>query len=68
MKHISVEVVEIAREKGLSIVMFHPHCSHLMQPLDVGVYGPLNDTSTRHTTFGCSHIQVRQSPFMMLQN
>ena len=38
--HISVQVVEIERERGLSIFMFHPHCSHLMQSLDVGVYGP----------------------------
>ena len=38
--HISVEVVEIAREKGLSIVIFPLHCSHRMQPLEVGVYGP----------------------------
>ena len=38
--HISVEVVEMAREKGLFIVAFPPHCSRRMQPLDVRVYGP----------------------------
>ena len=39
--HITVEVVEMARERrrGLFIVRFPPHCSHRMQPLDVGVYG-----------------------------
>ena len=33
--HISVEVVEMAREKGLSIVAFPPICNNRKQPLDV---------------------------------
>lgn len=39
--HVSFEVVEIARQNGLSIVTFPPHCSHRLQPLDVSVYGPM---------------------------
>lgn len=39
--HLSLEVASIARENGISIVTFPPHCSHRMQPLDVSVYGPL---------------------------
>ena len=39
--HIYVEVVKCREEKGLSIVTFPQHCSHRMQPLDVGVYGPI---------------------------
>lgn len=38
--HISIQVKEMARERGLSIVTFPPHCSHRLQPLDVSVYGP----------------------------
>ena len=33
---IIVEVVKMAREKGLLVVTLPPHCSHRMQPLDVG--------------------------------
>ena len=39
--HLSLEVVEMARVNGLSIVTFPPHCSHRLQPLDVSFYGPL---------------------------
>lgn len=38
--HVSLEVIDMARENGLVIVSFPPHCSHRMQPLDVSVYGP----------------------------
>lgn len=38
--HLSLEVVDMARENGLTIVTFPPHCSHRLQPLDVSVYGP----------------------------
>ena len=54
--HISVEVVEMAGEKGLSIVTFPPHRSHRMQPLDVRIYGPFKQYFNT------------ASPFMMLQN
>lgn len=33
--HISVEVIEMTRQYGLSIVTFAHHCSHRMQPFDV---------------------------------
>ena len=36
--HCSLEVMDLARENGLTIVTFTPHCSHRLQPL---VYGPL---------------------------
>ena len=39
--HCSFEVVDLARENGLTIVTFPPHCSHRLHPLDVSVYGPL---------------------------
>jgi hypothetical protein len=28
-------------ESGIDLLILPPHCSHLLQPLDVGVYGPL---------------------------
>ncbi|XP_076035777.1 uncharacterized protein LOC143021873 isoform X2 [Oratosquilla oratoria] len=39
--HLSLEVMEMARKHGLSIITFPPHTSHKLQPLDVSVYGPL---------------------------
>lgn len=38
--HCSLEAVLYARENGITFVTFPPHCSHKLQPLDVGVLGP----------------------------
>lgn len=38
--HIDIEVVDKAKENGVIMLSFPPHCSHRLQPLDVGVYGP----------------------------
>lgn len=38
--HCSLEAVQYARENGITFVTFPPHCSHKLQPLDVGVLGP----------------------------
>ena len=38
--HVSLEIQKMARDAGLSILTFPPHCSHRLQPLDVSVYGP----------------------------
>ena len=39
--HINVAVSELCRENDIILYCFPPHASHLMQPLDVSVYGPL---------------------------
>ncbi len=39
--HLSIRVINMARENGLTIITFPPHCSHRLQPLDVSVFGPL---------------------------
>lgn len=38
----NLEVIDFARENGVHILCFPPHCTHKMQPLDVGFNGPLN--------------------------
>ena len=38
--HLSLEVITLAEENGLHILTFPPHCSHRLQPLDVGIFGP----------------------------
>lgn len=38
--HLSVDALNLAKESGVVMLSFPPHCSHRLQPLDVGVYGP----------------------------
>ena len=38
--HVTLATIDTARENGLIILSFPPHCSHRMQPLDVSTYGP----------------------------
>lgn len=38
--HLSVAGIDYARENGIVMLSFPPHCSHKLQPLDRTVYGP----------------------------
>ncbi|XP_076805471.1 uncharacterized protein LOC143449241 isoform X2 [Clavelina lepadiformis] len=38
--HISLEVIDYAKDRGIVLLSFPPHCSHKLQPLDRAVYGP----------------------------
>lgn len=38
----SIEVIELARENGVILLCFPPHCTHRLQPLDVGFMKPLS--------------------------
>ena len=40
ISHLSIDAIDMAKENGLRLLTFPPHCSHKLQPLDVGVYGP----------------------------
>ena len=39
--HLSIEVLDYAKQSGVIMLSFPPHCSHRLQPLDVAVFGPL---------------------------
>ena len=39
--HTTLGLVEEAQDKGIVLYTFPPHTTHLLQPLDVGVFGPL---------------------------
>ena len=39
--HLSLEGLEFAKQNGIIMVSFPPHCSHKLQPLDLSVFGPL---------------------------
>lgn len=41
--HIGPEVVELAKENRIYLLTFPAHCTHILQPLDVGVFKPLKD-------------------------
>ncbi len=38
--HIDYKVVKFAKDNGIVLLTFPPHCSHALQPLDVTVFGP----------------------------
>ena len=40
ISHLSIDAIDMAKENGLRLFTFPPHCSHKLQPLDVGVSGP----------------------------
>ena len=39
--HLDVGVIDFCKQQGIVLFSFPPHCSHRLQPLDRGVYGPL---------------------------
>ena len=39
--HISLKLIETARSNNVHLVCFPPHVTHLIQPLDVGVFAPV---------------------------
>lgn len=54
--HVNVQVVKKAKENNIVLLSFPPHCSHKLQPLDVGVYGPLkNYISRQQTNWMCNN-------------
>lgn len=40
--HKNLDVLTYAKENGIIIFCFPPHCTHKLQPLDVSFFGPLN--------------------------
>lgn len=41
--HISLKIIEMAKENTIHILGLPPHTTHVLQPLDVGIYGPLKE-------------------------
>lgn len=38
--HVSLAAISFCRANNITLLSFPPHCTHKMQPLDVGLYGP----------------------------
>ena len=36
--HLSLETIEFAMEEGISVIKLQPHCTDLLQPLDVSCF------------------------------
>lgn len=41
--HVNIAVSEFCRDNKIILYCFPPHASHIMQPLDIAVYGPLKN-------------------------
>ncbi|KAJ8340713.1 hypothetical protein SKAU_G00353460 [Synaphobranchus kaupii] len=52
--HQTLEVVEMALENGVILLCWPPHTSHVLQPLDVGIFGPLK-TEFVHLALNICH-------------
>ena len=39
--HLTLQTIQYARSKGVHLFCLLPHVTHILQPLDVGVYGPV---------------------------
>jgi hypothetical protein len=40
--HVTIDFMLTAAQKGILLVVLPPHSTHRLQPLDLGVYGPLS--------------------------
>lgn len=38
--HFSTKTLDLAKEQGVTVFTFPPHCIHKLQPLDIGFFGP----------------------------
>ena len=59
--HITGDLIALCIQNDIDILILPPHCSHLLQPLDVGVYGPIKryhaQEVDRYTRAGITRIQ-----------
>ena len=45
--HLATATLDYAKENGIVMMSFPPHCSHKLQPLDLSVFGPLKKITSR---------------------
>ena len=63
--HKNPETIHWARENGIILFVLPAHSSHLLQKLDVAVFGPLKSTSIVNVPGSCSVIWGKLSLDMM---
>ena len=47
--HITANMIALCMENNIDLLILPPHCSHLLQPLDVGVFGLMKKYHTYET-------------------
>lgn len=47
--HVTARVIAFCMEHAIDLLILPPHCSHELQPLDVGVFAPLKRALARET-------------------
>lgn len=63
--HVSSAAINYCRENGIVMLSFPPHCTHKMQLLDVGIYGPFKiRCKTAFNYYILSNLR-KQSQFMI---
>ena len=66
--HVKYEVRQLAIDNGIEIAKLPPHTTHLLQPLDIGVFKPLKDAydSVAHRFFLAERRYVAKKDFPKL--
>lgn len=64
-RHISISAIDYAKNNGITLLSFPPHCTHKMPPLDVSIFGPFKSAiktafKNRLTTFPGKPIDIYQ--------
>ncbi|KAJ8312138.1 hypothetical protein KUTeg_009511 [Tegillarca granosa] len=57
VSHVTLSLLDWARENRIILFVLPPHCSHILQPLDIGCFGPLQRIYNRE----CA-TYMRQNP------
>ncbi|GAB7336127.1 hypothetical protein MBLNU13_g08914t1 [Cladosporium sp. NU13] len=53
--HITANVIAFCMQNAIDLLILPPHTSHLLQPLDVGVFAPLKRALARETDAALRH-------------
>ena len=67
--HKTLDAIETARDHGVILLCFPPHCTHKMQPLDVSFFGPLKRYYTEEADkWMTCHVSQRISDYDVAGN
>ena len=66
--HITLVGVELAENHDLDLLALPPHCSHKLEPLDVGVFGAFKKCTAHFVMNGICHILGKHCLYIMLLN
>ena len=47
--YVTANVISFCLQNGIDLLIMPPHCSHMLQPLDVSVFAPLKRALSKET-------------------